>query len=124
MGIGFRIKEAREKKGLNQKQLGKLLGVTGAAIGNYENEISHPKEPILYKLLEVLEVDANYLFQDCFSKKLLSQPVLSLESMEVVKAYEKASFKDKNIARQALDLPPLEPPAKEVSLSDDRKFAV
>lgn len=65
MGIGFRIKEARENLGLTQTELGKIVGVTGSAITNYENETSHPKEPIMYKLIETLKVDANYLFQDC-----------------------------------------------------------
>ena len=65
MGIGYRIKEAREIQGLTQIELGRLVGVTGSAITNYENETSHPKEPVMYKLIEALKVDANYLFQDC-----------------------------------------------------------
>lgn len=65
MGIGARLKEAREAKGLTQKELGTLVGVTGSAITNYEVETSHPKGQILYKLINVLEIDANYLFQDC-----------------------------------------------------------
>lgn len=65
MGIGYRIKEARENLGFTQTELGKLIGVTGSAITNYENETSHPKETVMYKLIEALRVDANYLFQDC-----------------------------------------------------------
>ncbi|MDE7183478.1 MAG: XRE family transcriptional regulator [Lachnospiraceae bacterium] len=65
MGIGYRIKEAREKLGLTQTELGKLVGVTGSAITNYEKETSSPKEPIIFRLIETLNVDANYLFQDC-----------------------------------------------------------
>lgn len=64
MGIGRRIKEAREKLGLTQNELGELIGITGSAITNYEKETSHPKEPIMYKLIDTLQVDANYLFQD------------------------------------------------------------
>ena len=65
MGIGYRIKEARERLGLTQTELGQKVGVTGSAITNYEKENSHPKEQIIYKLMETLGVDANYLFQDC-----------------------------------------------------------
>lgn len=65
MGIGYRIKEARERLGLTQTELGQKVGVTGSAITNYEKETSHPKEQIIYKLMESLGVDANYLFQDC-----------------------------------------------------------
>ena len=65
MGIGYRIKEARERLKLTQTELGDIVGVTGSAITNYEKETSHPKEQIIYKLIEALKVDANYLFQDC-----------------------------------------------------------
>ena len=54
MGIGYRIKEAREIQGLTQIELGRLVGVTGSAITNYENETSHPKEPVMYKLKEII----------------------------------------------------------------------
>lgn len=64
MGIGKRIKEARDRLGLTQKQLAELVGVTASAVTNYENETSHPKETVLYALLKALKVDANFLFQD------------------------------------------------------------
>lgn len=64
MGIGKRIKEARENKGMTQAELGKKVGTTGSSITNYEKETSHPKEEILYRLIEALNVDANFLFQD------------------------------------------------------------
>lgn len=64
MGIGKRIKEARENLGLTQSELAELVGVTGSAITNYEKETSHPKESVMYRLFEALKVDANYLFQD------------------------------------------------------------
>lgn len=64
MGIGKRIKEARENLGLTQSELADLVGVTGSAITNYEKETSHPKESVMYKLFDALKVDANYLFQD------------------------------------------------------------
>lgn len=65
MGIGNRIKEARNNLGYTQEELATLLGITKGAVANYENETSHPKEPVMYKLIETLKVDANYLFQDC-----------------------------------------------------------
>ncbi len=86
MGIGYRIKEAREKLGLTQTELGKKIGVTGSAITNYENNISHPKEPILYKLFEALDVDPNYLFQDEIEIKD-KERVLSLKDKILLKKY-------------------------------------
>lgn len=50
MSVGSRIKELREEKGLTRTELAKLLNVTVSAISNYENEISSPKEPVLFKI--------------------------------------------------------------------------
>ena len=38
LGIGYRIKEARERLELTQTELGEMVGVTGSAITNYEKE--------------------------------------------------------------------------------------
>jgi len=86
MGIGNRIKEARLNLGYTQEELAKLLGVTKGAVANYEIETSHPKEPIMYKLIEVLKVDANYLFQDCVK---LSKEVndVTLSEYDHIKKY-------------------------------------
>lgn len=64
MSVGSRIRELREDKELSRAELADKIGVTIGAISNYENEVSSPKEPILFKIMEVLECDANYLFQD------------------------------------------------------------
>ena len=81
MGIGKRIKEARERAGLTQEELGKYIGVTGSAITNYEKETSHPKEPVMYALIDALGVDANFLFQDCVNVK--KAPSYSDEAMKL-----------------------------------------
>lgn len=85
MGIGYRIKEARERLGLTQTELGAMIGVTGSAITNYEKETSHPKEQIIYKLMETLNIDANYLFQDAV--KLKTSNNVSLLEYELIKKY-------------------------------------
>ena len=64
MSFGSRLRERREALGLKQSELGRLLGVTGSAIGNYENGVSSPKADVLYKVFDVLQCDANYLFRD------------------------------------------------------------
>lgn len=86
MGIGKRIKEARERLGLTQNELGELVGVTGSAITNYEKETSHPKEIIMYRLFEALHVDANYLFQDVVDIPKGSNDV-TLSEYEHIKKY-------------------------------------
>lgn len=64
MSFASRLKERREELNLSQNALAKELGITKAAISNYENEISSPKADILYSLFKALKCDANYLFQD------------------------------------------------------------
>ena len=86
MGIGYRIKEARERLGLTQTELGLRVGVTGSAITNYEKETSHPKEQVIYKLMEVLGVDANYLFQDCMRIPPKNNDI-SLSEYDYIKKY-------------------------------------
>ena len=94
MGIGKRIKEAREKNNLTQADLGKIVGVTGSAITNYENETSHPKEPILYKLIEALGVDANYLFQDAVPMK---DNVFTMEEKNLIEKFRILDIYGKNM---------------------------
>lgn len=62
MGIGKNIEKYRKRKNLMQKELATLLGVTPQAVSNYESDISSPKEPILFKILDVLEITPNELF--------------------------------------------------------------
>lgn len=64
MSVGSRIKELRDHKNISRNELAKKLNVTPGAISNYENGVSSPKEPILFKIMDVLECDANYLYQD------------------------------------------------------------
>lgn len=86
MGIGKRLKEARERAGYTQKELGEIVGVTSSAITNYETEISHPKEPVMYALIDALGVEPNYLFQDCIK----NAPSVSDEAMRLARDYDTA----------------------------------
>ena len=101
MGIGKRIKEAREKAGLTQEQLGGIVGVTGSAITNYEKGTSHPKESVMYALIDALGVDANFLFQDCVklpsTKKSPSD--ISEEAHKVAKDYDALDRHGRNMTR-------------------------
>ena len=64
MSIGSRIKERRTELHITQEQLADKIGVTKGAIANYENEVSTPKIGLMYRLMDVLDCDANYLHQD------------------------------------------------------------
>lgn len=99
MSIANRIKEKRESLNMSRAELAEALNITPAAIGNYENGVSTPKETILFKLMEVLQCDANYLFQDDFSIPdndfiiSVSEQQL-LEKYRVLDEYGKSSVND------------------------------
>jgi len=101
MGIGKRLKEARLDRGYTQAELAGRIGVTYGAIGNYENETSHPRDTILYALINELGVDANFLFQDVM-KKILPD-VLSPRALRVGRAYEKAAPSVRKTVEVALE---------------------
>lgn len=122
MSIGSRIKSARKEKGMTQEYLASLIGVTKGAIANYENEVSVPKIELLYKLMDTLNVDANYLYQDEMKNFKITPRVntFSAEATEVAEAYDNAPFKDKNMARMALNLPLLETEVKAIKDSGNK----
>lgn len=66
MSFGQRMREQRKALGISRTELAQQLGVSPSAIGNYEQDTSFPKEPVLLRLFDCLETDPNTLFQDHF----------------------------------------------------------
>lgn len=56
-----RLKFLREEKNLLQEELGTIIGVSGRAIGNYENETRDMSTDILKKLSDFFNVSTDYL---------------------------------------------------------------
>lgn len=56
-----RLLKLRREKGLSQKELGELLGVSNKAISKWENGEAMPKTETMLKLAELLEIDGNEL---------------------------------------------------------------
>ncbi len=83
-------------QGLIQIKLGKFVGVTGSAITNYEYETIHPKEHVMYKLIEALKVDANYLFQDCVKLPKEANDV-TLAEYDCIKKYRELDHHGKKM---------------------------
>ena len=74
MGIGANVKKFRTRLGIDQKTLASKLGVTTGAISNYENDVSSPREEILYKMFEVFGVTPNELFEGCYLEEETKKP--------------------------------------------------
>lgn len=86
MSIGSRIKELRENKNISRNDFATMIGVTVGAISNYENDVSSPKEPILFKIIEALECEPNYIFQDMVRIKTQNNDV-TLAEYDRIKKY-------------------------------------
>ena len=99
MSIGQRLKDARIARNMTQEDLATAVGVTKGAIGNYETEVSSPKETILIKLMDVLRVDANYLYQDFMD----NDNQLSKDELRLLSAYRSAEPAAQRIALQTLE---------------------
>lgn len=59
--FGDRLRELREEKKLSAKALGKAIGVSDAAVLNWENNINDVKGEYLLKLAQYFEVSTDYL---------------------------------------------------------------
>jgi len=66
MSFGSQMKKRREELGISRSALAERLGVSSSAISNYENGLSFPKEEVMLRLFDCLEIDPNTLFQDSF----------------------------------------------------------
>lgn len=61
MSFSERLKQARLEKRLTQEQLASLIGVAKSTLNGYEKGNREPDFFKIKKIIEVLEVDANYL---------------------------------------------------------------
>lgn len=66
MSIGKNIKQARKRAGMTQKELGEKLGISQAAVGQFEKENSNPKLETLRRIAIALNVDLDELVDDFF----------------------------------------------------------
>lgn len=103
MSFGSRLKARREQLGITQIQLAQKLGITKGAVGNYEAEISSPKADILYRVFDVLQCDANYLFQDEMKMQTYRDRATP-EEMTHIKKYRTLDRYGKTMVDTVLDL--------------------
>lgn len=64
LNTGEKIKQARKKAGITQKELGKKLKVSQAMIGQYESGKRKPKLETLDKIADALGADVWDLYED------------------------------------------------------------
>ena len=73
MSIGTRIKELRKKKGLNQSEIGEIIGLTYSTVSSIESERCEPTSKVIMKLSELFEVSTDYLLFGVESEQIISE---------------------------------------------------
>lgn len=59
--IGDNLRELRESKGLTQKQLGELLGVSAPEVSAYENDSRRPPYEVLVGYSRIFKVSTDFI---------------------------------------------------------------
>ena len=65
--MGNRIKEIRKRNGLTQEQLAERLDLSVEFVGQIERGLKLPSMQVFIRLVEVLNVSADYLLRDSVS---------------------------------------------------------
>lgn len=100
MSFGDRLKEARVMKGYTQKQLAEKLNIGGTTVTGYEKDNSEPSMNTISKIMEILDVDANFLFQDESCETSQKEKVLSDKIKNLAKKYRSLD----SFGRQTVDI--------------------
>jgi transcriptional regulator with XRE-family HTH domain len=81
--LGTRLRELRNKRGLPQKEVADLVGVTSSTISQIESNLIYPSLPALLKLAEVLSVEVSSFFRA--PAKSTGGPIFSIKEAADVK---------------------------------------
>lgn len=86
--IGKRVKEAREKSRMTQDELARMVGVSVIYISSIERGISFPKGEVLVKILNALNVSADFVFCDVVITSLKQKSCLLYDMIQCLPARE------------------------------------
>lgn len=82
MTIGENIKKARKDLGLTQKELGKRLGITQSAVGQFEKS-DNLNQNTLRKIADALEIPLHRLYDENFDTAVQKMLISNLMETEV-----------------------------------------
>ena len=85
MDFGDRLIKAREKNGLNQKELAQLLGITPTRLNYWEKNKREPDVFMIKKLASELKVSADYLIGNTVTKNRVTESFTSEEKTHIKK---------------------------------------
>ena len=83
--LGRKLRELRQARELNQRQVAERIGVTASVISAYENNIRQPSYSSLIKLASLFDVSADYLLGISENRVRESRHVISLDGLTPAK---------------------------------------
>lgn len=104
--IGANIKAVRLSKGLQQKEVASMTGISLTQYGRIENGATKASAVSLAIIAKALEVPTDVLFFGETVKTEQEEPIVlkDKELIEKMKQLDKLSDKDKELAHELLDL--------------------
>ena len=81
MNIGENIRRARKNAGLTQKELGEKLGISAAAVGQFEKKNSNPHNSTVQKIAAVLEISPLSLYDQGSAQNQLQRTLTYVEHL-------------------------------------------
>ena len=117
MALSNNLKEARIKKGYKQEELAALVGKSKNVISNWERGDNKPDADTLFKLCDILDVDANYLLGWENNQNLS----LSISEQSLIKKFRSLSVQDQETVEILIDrLCIREAPAEFIAIQPSR----
>lgn len=101
MGFSERLRELRKGKQYSQSELASLVSVSVNAIANYENGLNYPKFPVMIDLMDALDCDANYFYQDYIALDHTKE--MSEEENQIIEKFRKLNKHGKHAVKVILD---------------------
>jgi transcriptional regulator with XRE-family HTH domain len=103
MSIGTRLKSLRKKSGLNQTELGEIVGLTYSAISAMESDKCNLTSDVIIKLSSFFGVSADYLLTGVETERTISEN--EQEILEVLRediALKNAVMNAANLKKKAI----------------------
>lgn len=100
MSFGDRIRSRREELNMSRLELAEALRVTSSAIGNYETGVSFPKEEVMLRLFDCLQVDPNSLYRDSFQD---GGSIITHGERQLLEKYRGLSPRGRETVRSVVD---------------------
>ncbi len=87
MSFYGRLKESRVNAGYTQEQLAQKIGVAKSTLSGYESGNRDPSMYTISKMMEILNIDANYLWQDEIDKQGGNPTQLKYDEIKHIEKY-------------------------------------